>query len=145
MTKAISGRGELKRHEEVFLWVVEFQVGLVQPTIALLADMRHHLVQNFPGDDRGQKVIQYRPLVMESDLALNLRKSPIGVVGRELVVKAVKKALKLGDDDVLIVSRVANDCPPSVCLGGVDLAARQISRPGIGCSTGQLATQDEAP
>jgi hypothetical protein len=51
--------------------------------------------------------VQHEPLVVEADLALDLLERQLRVRVGDLVVEAQEQPLELGDDDVLVVARIA--------------------------------------
>ena len=81
-------------------------------------------------DDRGQELMHDDPLVMPAHEPLGTVKDAVGVghaLGRDrlydFVVELQQREVQLRDDQVLIVSRVADQC-------GVLAVARQVTRRG---------------
>src|ERR1700682_1586930 len=124
----------------------------VKPYIRIIKGMRNDVLQDIFPDDGRQEVVDEHPLVMKSDFALNALKSRSyrsGVLRNQFIMKPVHEPLKLRNDDVLVISWVADDGAPRVVdVFGLRrirrLTPRQVSRIRIAGCAGERPTLNKS-
>ena len=106
------------------------------------------MLEHVVGDDRRQEVVEHNPLVVEANLALNLSERQLRPVVGELVVEPQHQPLKLGNDHVLVVARIADDRAGLGCrVGSLGRAARHVVRGHRGAqrAASELVAEQELP
>src|SRR5689334_11813844 len=73
--------------------------------------IRFEVGENAGMDDARQKIVEHYELVVETNFLLNLTEREVLILRGDAVMKSLEQSLKLRNDRVLIVSRIADERP----------------------------------
>lgn len=151
MAEAVGRDGELHRHVRRALGPVEQETGpgdrdltgsgAAHPVPLGAQDVGDHAVRrgdpvaDVTVDDARKEVVRDRPLVMPADPALRLLEQVVtGEPGlredllHHSIVEPQKRGVQLGDDEVLVVARIADDGPALAVARHVRPGERRLRR-----------------